>query len=44
MEVKAMPTFVLVKDGVVADRLVGANPDEIRKRIDACLRPTSIAE
>ena len=44
LEVKAMPTFVLIKDGVEADRLVGANPDEIRKRIDACLRPTSIAE
>ncbi|KAJ6837546.1 thioredoxin-like protein CXXS1 [Iris pallida] len=37
MEVKAMPTFVLMKDGVVTDRLVGANPDEIRKIIEASL-------
>ncbi|KAJ8761690.1 hypothetical protein K2173_004466 [Erythroxylum novogranatense] len=34
MEVKAMPTFVMIKDGAQADKLVGANPDEIRKRID----------
>lgn len=30
-----MPTFLLVKEGAQMDRLVGANPDEIRKRIDA---------
>ncbi len=35
MEVKAMPTFVLMREGAVVDRLVGANPDEIRKRIDS---------
>ncbi|KAL5976076.1 Thioredoxin-like protein cxxs1 [Asimina triloba] len=34
MEVKAMPTFVLLKDGEQIDKLVGANPEEIRKRID----------
>ncbi|KAF2305018.1 hypothetical protein P3X46_033378 [Hevea brasiliensis] len=34
LEVKAMPTFVLMKDGAQVDRLVGANPEEIRKRID----------
>lgn len=44
MEVKAMPTFVLMKDGAANSRLVGANPEEIKKMIDACLRPTSIAE
>ncbi|KAJ6401808.1 hypothetical protein OIU84_013970 [Salix udensis] len=33
MEVKAMPTFVLMKDGAEADKIVGANPEEIRKRI-----------
>ena len=44
LEVKAMPTFVLIKDGVEADRLVGANPDEIRKMIDAYLKTSSRAE
>ncbi|KAK6932408.1 Thioredoxin domain [Dillenia turbinata] len=33
-EVKAMPTFVLMRDGAPVDKLIGANPDEIRKRID----------
>lgn len=33
MEIKAMPTFVLMKEGAQVDKLVGANPDEIRKRI-----------
>ncbi|KAL6544427.1 Thioredoxin-like protein cxxs1 [Orobanche minor] len=33
MEIKAMPTFLLMKDGVVVDRLIGANPDEIQKRV-----------
>ncbi|XP_030528894.1 thioredoxin-like protein CXXS1 [Rhodamnia argentea] len=34
MEVKAMPTFLLIKDKTPVDKLVGANPEEIRKRID----------
>ncbi|KAH7569066.1 hypothetical protein JRO89_XS06G0097100 [Xanthoceras sorbifolium] len=34
MEIKAMPTFLLMREGAVADKLVGANPEEIRKRID----------
>ncbi|XP_058072876.1 thioredoxin-like protein CXXS1 [Magnolia sinica] len=38
MEVKAMPTFVLMKDGTQVDKLVGANPEEIRKRIDSFAR------
>ena len=33
-EVKAMPTFILMKDGVAIDKLVGANPDEIKKRVE----------
>ncbi|KAL5720894.1 Thioredoxin-like protein cxxs1 [Ranunculus cassubicifolius] len=38
MEIKAMPTFLIMKDGAqVMDKLVGANPDEIRKRIDLFL-------
>ncbi|XP_021892959.1 thioredoxin-like protein CXXS1 [Carica papaya] len=34
MEIKAMPTFVLMKEGSQVDKLVGANPLEIKKRID----------
>ncbi|XP_042375254.1 thioredoxin-like protein CXXS1 [Zingiber officinale] len=35
MGVKAMPTFVLMgDDGAVIDKAVGANPEEIRKRVD----------
>ncbi|XVF27787.1 hypothetical protein REPUB_Repub14bG0139000 [Reevesia pubescens] len=34
MEIKAMPTFLLMREGTVVDKLVGANPEEIRKRID----------
>ncbi|XP_073049158.1 thioredoxin-like protein CXXS1 [Primulina eburnea] len=33
MEVKAMPTFVLMKGGVATHKLIGANPDEIKKRV-----------
>lgn len=28
-----MPTFLLMKEGTTVDKLVGANPDEMRKRI-----------
>ncbi|KAL1289387.1 hypothetical protein HN51_057658 [Arachis hypogaea] len=34
MDVKAMPTFVVVKDGAPLEKVVGANPEEIKKRID----------
>lgn len=34
LEVKAMPTFLLMKDGAVVDKIVGANPEEVRRRID----------
>ncbi|XP_031395585.1 thioredoxin-like protein CXXS1 isoform X2 [Punica granatum] len=40
MEVKAMPTFLLMKNGAPVDKLVGANPDEIRKRIDSFVQST----
>lgn len=30
-----MPTFLLMRDGAQVDKLVGANPEEIRKRINA---------
>ncbi|KAJ7946850.1 Thioredoxin [Quillaja saponaria] len=45
MDVKAMPTFLLIKDSAPVDKLVGANPEEIRKRIDGFVQfiPLSIA-
>ncbi|KAL3522090.1 hypothetical protein ACH5RR_014924 [Cinchona calisaya] len=33
-DVKAMPTFLLLKEGAPVDKLVGANPEEIKKRIE----------
>ncbi|MED6212326.1 Thioredoxin-like protein cxxs1 [Stylosanthes scabra] len=33
-DVKAMPTFVVLKDGAPLEKVVGANPEEIKKRID----------
>lgn len=36
MEIKAMPTFVLInKEGGQVDKIVGANPDEVKRRIIA---------
>lgn len=35
LEIKAMPTFVLMKNGAPDHKLVGANPEELRKRIKA---------
>lgn len=40
-EVKAMPTFLLIKEGVIVGRLVGANLDEIKKRIETLLQSNS---
>ncbi|KAJ4981672.1 hypothetical protein NE237_032509 [Protea cynaroides] len=34
MEIKAMPTLLLLRKGSQVDKLVGANPEEIKKRID----------
>jgi len=28
--VSAMPTFIFLKDGVVVERLMGANPDKLK--------------
>ncbi|GAB4853380.1 Thioredoxin-like protein cxxs1 [Ancistrocladus abbreviatus] len=39
MEVKAMPTFLMMKNGALVDKLVGANPGEIRKRINGFVQP-----
>ncbi|KMT03966.1 hypothetical protein BVRB_8g186730 [Beta vulgaris subsp. vulgaris] len=38
MEVTAMPTFLLMKDGIPVDKLVGANPDEIRRRVESFIQ------
>ncbi|XP_021726251.1 thioredoxin-like protein CXXS1 [Chenopodium quinoa] len=40
MEVKAMPTFLVLKDGIVVDKMVGANKDELRKRVEKFTQPT----
>ncbi|XP_061341809.1 thioredoxin-like protein CXXS1 [Gastrolobium bilobum] len=39
-EIKAMPTFLLLSEGAPIDKIVGANPDEIRKRIDHFIHST----
>ncbi|KAM7265103.1 hypothetical protein ACFE04_002786 [Oxalis oulophora] len=47
LDVKAMPTFLLMKDGAAVDKLVGANPDEMKKRVDVFVqsaRATSAIE
>ena len=31
--IRAMPTFAILKDGEKVDEVVGANPNELRKRI-----------
>lgn len=33
--VKAMPTFFLIKGKEVVKKIVGANPDEVRKMVDS---------
>lgn len=29
-----MPTFLVMKEGVEVEKVVGANPDEVKKRIE----------
>lgn len=41
MEIKAMPTFMFMRTGVQVDKLVGANPEEIKKRTAAFINSTS---
>ncbi|KAF7843079.1 thioredoxin-like protein CXXS1 [Senna tora] len=43
LEIKAMPTFVLLKDGATVDKLIGANPEEIRKRIDGFMHSIRVS-
>lgn len=38
LKIKAMPTFCLMRDGAPLDKLVGANPEEVRKRIDTLVQ------
>jgi thioredoxin 1 len=40
MEIKAIPTFLLLSGGTPVDKIVGANPDEIRKRVDNFIQST----
>ncbi|CAL0300851.1 unnamed protein product [Lupinus luteus] len=43
MEVKAMPTFLVLKDGVAVEKVVGANPEEIKKRIDGFVQSIHVS-
>lgn len=43
LEIKAMPTFLMMKNGTQIDKLVGANPEEIRKRIGAYTETVHVA-
>ena len=38
MDVKAMPTFLLLKDGAPLEKVIGANPEEIKKKIDGFIQ------
>lgn len=40
MEIKAIPTFLFLNGGTLVDKIVGANPDEIRKRVDHFIQST----
>ncbi|EOA37208.1 hypothetical protein CARUB_v10010679mg [Capsella rubella] len=42
LEVKAMPTFLFFKDGNAMDKIVGANPDEIKKRVDGFVQSSRV--
>ncbi|XP_010694265.2 thioredoxin-like protein CXXS1 [Beta vulgaris subsp. vulgaris] len=41
MGVKAMPTFLMMRNGVVLDKVVGANPQELQKRLASFVQPHS---
>ncbi|KAF5944961.1 hypothetical protein HYC85_019038 [Camellia sinensis] len=41
-EIKAMPTFLLMKDGAQVDKIVGANPDEKKKRTEGLVQSTRV--
>ncbi|XP_044473287.1 thioredoxin-like protein CXXS1 [Mangifera indica] len=41
MDIKAMPTFLLMKEEAQIERLVGANPEKIKKRINIFINSMS---
>lgn len=43
MDVKAMPTFLLLKDGAAVEKVVGANPEELKKRIDVFVQSIHVS-
>ncbi|XP_021828292.1 thioredoxin-like protein CXXS1 [Prunus avium] len=43
LEIKAMPTFLLMREGALVDKLVGANPEEIRKWIDGFVQSIRVS-
>ncbi|KAM5588565.1 thioredoxin-like protein CXXS1 [Rosa sericea] len=43
LDIKAMPTFLVMKEGAQVDKVVGANPEEIRKRIDGSVQSIRIS-
>ncbi|TKY66701.1 Thioredoxin protein CXXS1 [Spatholobus suberectus] len=44
LEIKAIPTFLLMNGGAPVVKTVGANPDEIRKRINSFIQQTHSPE
>ncbi|KAJ1698172.1 hypothetical protein LUZ63_006684 [Rhynchospora breviuscula] len=44
MEIKAMPTFVLMRDTEVLSKIVGANPDAIKNLADSCVQSTTVPQ
>lgn len=42
MEIKAMPTFVLMRDNEVISKIIGANPDAIKNLVDSCVQSTTV--
>ncbi|KAJ4754765.1 Thioredoxin [Rhynchospora pubera] len=44
MEIKAMPTFVLMRDTEVLSKIVGANPDAIKNLVDSCVQSTTVPQ
>ncbi|KAL5081762.1 hypothetical protein RYX36_010183 [Vicia faba] len=41
MEIKAIPTFLLLSGGTPVDKIVGANPDEVKRRVEHFIQSTS---
>ncbi|XP_052202231.1 thioredoxin-like protein CXXS1 [Diospyros lotus] len=41
-EVKAMPTFLLIKEGSAVDKLVGANPEVVKRSIEGLISSSQV--